>query len=138
LVLTPGQVHDSMQLAPVLDAIRVPRLGRRGRPRKRPDHLLADKGYSYPKCRHLLRRRGIPHTIPERRDQLARRAKHPGRPLVFDASRYTRRNLVERCINRLKQWRGVATRYDKRAVNYRATVTIAALMIWLSDSSDTP
>ena len=56
----------------------------------------------------------------------------------FDAQRYRGRNVVERCINQLKQWRGVATRYDKRALNYRATVTIAALMIWLADSPDTP
>lgn len=40
--------------------------------------------------------------------------------------------MVARCIHTRKQWRGVATRYDKRAVNYRATVTIAALMLWLS------
>jgi transposase len=137
-VLTAGQVHDSTQLAPVLDAIAVPRPHGRGRPRKRPDHLLADKGYSYAKCRRLLRRRGIPHTIPERKDQAERRRRRPGRPLRFDAERYRRRNVVERCINKLKQWRGVATRYDKRALNYRATVTIAALMIWLTDSSDTP
>jgi transposase len=137
-VLTAGQVHDSTQLAPVLDAIRVPRPHGRGRPRKRPDHLLADKGYSYLKCRQFLRRRGIPHCIPERKDQAARRRRRPGRPLRFDAQRYRGRNVVERCINKLKQWRGVATRYDKRAVNYRATVTIAALMIWLADSPDTP
>jgi transposase len=137
-VLTAGQVHDSTQLAPVLDAIAVPRPQGRGRPRKRPDHLLADKGYSYAKCRRLLRRRGIPHTIPERKDQAERRRRRPGRPLRFDAQRYRGRNVVERCINQLKQWRGVATRYDKRALNYRATVTIAALMIWLADSPDTP
>jgi transposase len=138
LVLTAGQVHDSTQLGAVLDAIHVARPAGRGRPRKRPDHLLADKGYSYAKCRILLRRRGIPHTIPERKDQLERRRRRPGRPLRFDAMRYRGRNVVERCINKLKQWRGVATRYDKRAVNYRAAVTIAALLIWLADSSDTP
>jgi transposase len=138
LVLTAGQVHDSTQLGAVLDAIHVARPGGRGRPRKRPDHLLADKGYSYAKCRTLLRQRGIPHTIPERKDQLERRRRRPGRPLRFDAVRYRGRNVVERCINKLKQWRGVATRYDKRAANYRATVTIAALMIWLADSPDTP
>ena len=138
LVLTAGQVHDSTQLEAVLDGIHVARPSGRGRPRKRPDHLLADKGYSYARCRRLLRQRGIPHTIPERKDQLERRRRRPGRPLRFDAVRYRGRNIVERCINKLKQWRGVATRYDKRAVNYRATVTIAALIIWLADSSDRP
>ena len=132
VVLTAGQRHDSTQLGPVLDAIRVPRPGNRGRPRKRPDPLIADKGYSYPRCRTQLRQRGIPHTIPERQDQRERRARRPGRPLQFDKERYRRRNVVERCINRLKQWRGLATRFDKRAANYRALVVIAALMIWLA------
>jgi transposase len=131
VVLTPGQRHDSTQLEPVLDAIRVPRPGGRGRPRKRPDHVVGDKGYSYPRCRLLLRRRGIPHTIPQRSDQRTRRARRPGRPLGFDRERYRGRNVVERCFNRLKQFRAVATRYDKRAVNYRAMVVIASLLIWL-------
>lgn len=116
----------------MLDAIRVPRPGGPGRPRKRPDHLLADKGYSYPSCRALLRRRGIPHTIPERTDQRARRARRPGRPLAFDREHYRRRNVVERCFNRLKQWRGIATRFEKRADNYRAMLVIASLMLWLA------
>jgi transposase len=80
----------------------------------------------------LLLRRGIPHTIPERRARWSRRSKHPGRPLSFDADLYAKRNVVERCVNRLKQWRGIATRYDKRAVNYRAAVIVAALVIWLT------
>jgi len=136
VILTPGQRNDSTQLEPVLDAIRVPRVGR-GRPRTRPDRVLCDKGYSYPKCRQALERRGIKAVIPERRDQRERRAKQPGRPLAFDREAYRRRNVVERCMNRLKQWRSVATRYEKRAANYRALVVIAALMLWL-DSSDTP
>lgn len=131
LVLTAGQRHESTQLEAVLDGIRVPRPGR-GRPRKRPTHLLADRGYSYPRCRRVLRQRGIPHTIPERRDQRQQRATRPGRPLAFDAERYKGRNVVERCVNRLKQWRAVATRYDKRAVTYRAAVVIASLMLWLT------
>jgi transposase len=61
----------------------------------------------------------------------ARRAARPGRPLAFDRAVYARRNVVERCINRLKQWRGLATRYEKRAANYRAMVVIASLVIWL-------
>jgi transposase len=131
VVLTPGQRHDSTHLEPVLDAIRVPRPGGQGRPRKRPAHLIADKGYSYDRCRALLRRRGIAHTIPERDDQRARRAAKPGRPLGFDRATYRRRNVVERCVNRLKQWRGIATRFEKRAANYRAMAVIASLMIWL-------
>ena len=104
--LTPGQRHSSTQLGRVLDGIWVPRLSGIGRPRKRPDHLIADKGYDFPSCRELLRKRGIGHTIPERRDRRKRRAKHPGRPPNFDASVYGRRNAVERCVNRLKHWRG--------------------------------
>jgi transposase len=77
-----------------------------------------------------LRRRGVPHVIPERKDQRERRRR--GRPPGFDREAYRRRNVVERCVNRLKQWRGVATRYEKRAVNYRAMVIIASLMIWLT------
>jgi len=131
--VTPGQRHESTQLGAVLDAIRVARPeGSAGRPRKRPERLIADRGYSFPRCRRLLRRRGIPHTIPERRDQRERRAGYPGRPPGFDPVVYRRRNVVERCVNRLKQWRGIATRYEKRAVNYRAAVVIAALMIWVA------
>ena len=132
VVLTPGQRHGSTQLERLLDAVRVPRPeGSPGRPRKRPDHLIADRGYSYPSCRELLRRRGISHTVPERKDQRDRRAGRPGRRPSFDREAYRRRNVVERCVNRLKQWRAIATRYEKRAVNYRAMVVIAALMMWL-------
>jgi transposase len=130
-VLTAGQRHDSTQLAAVLDAIRVPRAGGRGRPRKRPDRLIGDTGYSYARCRALRRRRGIAHVIPERSDQRERRSHRPGRKPAFDRATYRRRNVVERCINRLKQWRGLATRYEKRAASYRAAVVIAATMIWL-------
>ena len=129
VVVTPGQRHESTQLETLLDSIRVKRAGR-GRPRKRPDRLIADKGYDFSTCRELLRRRAIPHTIPERRRR--RGAKRPGRPLSFEKSTYARRNVVERCVNRLKQWRSVATRYEKRALNYRAVVVIASLMIWLA------
>jgi len=114
-----------------LDGIRVPRATGRGRPRTRPDRLIADKGDSYARCRRWLRERQIKHTIPERYDQRAQRAVRPGRPLLFDKAVSARRNVVERCINRLKQWRGVATRYEKRAVNYRAMLVLAAIVLWL-------
>ena len=132
VVVTAGPRHESMQLEAVLDAIRVPRPGGVGRPRSRPGHLIADKGYSYPSCRRLLRRRGILYIIPERRDQRERRARGPGRPPNFDDTLYARRNVVERCVARPKQWRGIATRYEKRAVNYRAATIIDALVVWLT------
>jgi transposase len=93
---------------------------------------IADKDYSYATCRALLRQRGIKQTIPKRRDHRDRRRTKPGHPLAFDADAYRRRNVVERCINRLKQWRGVATRYQKRTLNYRARVVISALLILLA------
>lgn len=102
-----------------------------GRPRTRPDRLIADKAYSHPSTRHLLRQRRIPHVIPERTDQRARRAGRSGRPPAFDPLVYRHRNIVERCVNRLKQWRGLATRFDKRAANFHAAVIIAALLMWL-------
>ena len=75
VVVTPGQPHGSTQLEELLDAVRVGReAGEPGRPRKRPSHLLAERGYSYERCRRLLRKRGVSHTIPERKDQKERRA----------------------------------------------------------------
>ena len=106
----------------------------RGRPRKRPDDLYLDKGYSYPECRALLRKRGIRHLIPERHDQRANRQKNGregGRPCEYDHDRYALRNVVERCALRLQWFRRIATRYDKRAETYRTFVTIAAIMLWL-------
>jgi transposase len=121
MLLTAGQRHESTQLGPLLDAIRVPRPGGLGRPRRRPGHLIADRGYSYTTCRRLLRQRRIPHTIPERSDQQAARARRGargGRPPVVDPVRYRQRNVVERAIARLNQHRAIATRYDKLAVSY--------------------
>lgn len=117
----------------MLDKIRVPRTGP-GRPHKKPDSLAADKAYSNGPCWDSLRRRNIRHTIPEKTDSQAarhRKASRGGRPPGFDKQRYKKRNTVERAINKLKQSRAVATRYDKRGYVYLGTVTVAALVIWL-------
>jgi transposase len=131
-VLTPGQAGDNPQLEPLLDAVRVSRRGP-GRPRRRPDRIVADKAYSHPSTRHALRRRGIAVTIPQRSDQVLHRQARGsagGRPYAFDQEIYKRRNVVERYFNRLKQWRGIATRYDKTAQNYRGGVLLAGLVLW--------
>ncbi|WP_241200593.1 IS5 family transposase [Streptomyces sp. ADI92-24] len=131
-VVTGGNSNDCTRFTTVMDAIRVPRIGP-GRPRTRPDHVLGDKGYSSRAIRAWLRRRGIPHTIPERADQAgnrARRGRRGGRPPTFDREVYKHRNVVERCFNRLKQWRGIATRYDKTVQSYEAAVTLASLLMW--------
>lgn len=133
IVLTAGQRHDSTRLEATLDAIRVP--GKRGRPRKRPQQLACDKGYSYPKCRRALRRRGIRHVIPERKEQREQRQARGalgGRAPRFEKAIDQERSWAERGVNRLKQWRGIATRYEKRAHNYLALVQIASLILWLA------
>jgi transposase len=133
VLLTAGQANDNPHLFPLLDAIAVHH-GGPGRPRKKPDMLIADKAYAHDPTRAGLRRRGIPHTIPERSDQVARRAakgRRGGRPPAFDKQVYRQRNVVERCFNRLKQWRALATRYAKRAALYRSSLLLIAALIWL-------
>jgi transposase len=119
----------------VLGAIGVPRLGV-GRARSRPDAVLADKAYSSRATRSLLRSRGITAVIPEPRDQQAhrkRRGRKGGRPVGRDPEAYKGRNVVERSFNALKNWRGLATRYDKLAVIYRGGAVLAAILIWLRE-----
>lgn len=119
----------------VLDAIRLPHPGR-GRPRKRPrGRCVADKGYSYDRCRAGLRRLGIKMMIPERDDQITNRKKKGpkgGRPCSFDKTVYGDRNLIERCILRLKQFRRFATRYEKLAESYLAVATICSIFVWIA------
>ena len=132
-MLSAGNVNDTTMFPALLASLRVARTGP-GRPRTRPGHLLADKGYSSRANRALLRRRGIGHTIPEPRDQQAnrtRRGQHGGRPVGFDKTRYRRRNTIERGFCQLKHWRGLATRYDRHARNYLAALTLAALLNWI-------
>ena len=141
ILVTPGQAGDNPELLELLDQVNV-RSPWGGRPRQRPRRVIADKAYSHPSTRRALWARGIGFTCPERSDQIARRkAKGPagGRPPTFDQDIYKKRNVVERCFGRLKQFRGLATRYAKRVAYYRAEVVIATIAIWLRHhSQDTP
>ena len=138
-VLTPGQAADNPRLVPVLERIkvRVPV----GRPRTRPDAVAADKAYSARATRLYLRRRKIRAVIPEKVDQAANRKKKGsagGRPLNHDAELYKERNSVERCINKIKEWRGLATRYDKTPASYLAGLHLRGAVIWLRDLKPIP
>ncbi len=131
-VLTPGQAAGSPQFIPVLRGIKV--RGSVGRPRTRPDAVAGDKAYSSRHNRAYLRSRGIKGVIPEKADQAANRKKRGcrgGRPVAHDAELYRDRNTVERLINKLKAWRGIATRYDKTPESYLAALHLRGSVIWL-------
>ncbi|AEY85415.1 putative transposase [Streptomyces hygroscopicus subsp. jinggangensis 5008] len=107
-----------------------------GRPRTRPDAVAADKAYSSRGNRAHLRKRHIKAVVPEKKDQAANRKKkgfRGGRPVSHAANLYKERNTVERLINKLKAWRGIATRYDKTPDSYLAGLHLRASMVWIRD-----
>ncbi len=121
-VLTVGERHETVVFEQLMEQGAVRRTAG-GRPRLRPRRVVGDKGYSSGAIRRYLRRRGIRFTIPRKDNE-----KHRGK---FDKSIYRTRNVVERCFNRLKQFRRIATRYEKNAENYLAMLTLASIQLWL-------
>lgn len=133
VLVGPGQANDSPMFPELLSHLSVDRCGP-GRPRTTPDAVLGDKAYSAKAHRELLRSRGIKAVIPEPSDQIGnrkRRGSRGGRPPAFDADLYKNRNVVERSFNTVKQWRALATRYDKLAIVYRGATVLRAITIWL-------
>jgi transposase len=121
-LITEGERHETVVFEALMEQGAVHR-GGCGRPRLRPVRVVGDKGYSSSKIRRYLRRRGIRYSIPRKDNE-----KHRGK---FDKALYRERNRVERCFNRLKQYRRIATRYEKNGQNYLAMLTIASIMLWL-------
>ena len=88
-----------------------------------PDRLLGDKGYDSDDIRYDLAERGIEPVIPPRSNRKT--------PIEYDREAYKRRNLIERCVNRLKQFRRIATRYEKTARAYLSMLCLAAARLWI-------
>jgi transposase len=122
LAPTPDQQHDATLFETLLSQGAVKRPGP-GRPKLRPQRIAGDKSYSSRRNGTFARRRGIRITIPHRRNE-----RHRGQ---FDHTLYEQRSRVKRLFNRMKQFRRLATRYEKRADNYQTTWLIAATIRWL-------
>ena len=120
--MTGGEFHDSKAFATLMGTGWIKRLGR-GRPRLKPDRLATDKAYSSGVIRSALRRRSTTPVVPT----MSNERPDP----AFDRRAYRERNRVERLINKLKRFRRIATRYEKRAVNHLAMIAIAAILLWL-------
>jgi len=138
-ITSEGQRHDSIAFETVLGLVSINRVGP-GRPRSRPDWVLADKAYSSKAHRDYLARRAIKAAIAIKDDQAAARLKkgsRGGRPPGFDRERYRSRNTVERAVNKLRNHRATATRYEKRDYVYRGTIAVTSIWIWLRDPART-
>jgi transposase len=127
-LLTPGQTHEISMAEQLMEQGAVRRC--LGRPKIRPGRVVGDKGYTSVAFRSYLRRRGIRVTIARRSNQRRRGS--------FDKEIYRQRNKVERMIGRIKEFRRIATRYEKRAANYAAMLTIAAVFLWSQGFAYTP
>ena len=121
-VLTPGQRHEQTAFRELMRHGAVKRRGP-GRPRLRPRTVVGDKGYTGRPVRDYLRRHGIGAVIPQLETEKV--------PRLMDWDLYRERNVVERLVGRLKEYRRIATRYDKLAESYLAFVQLAAIRMWL-------
>jgi transposase len=114
--VTAANVHDSRMLVPLLDAVVPIRTGRRGRPRRRPAKLHADKGYDYRRCRDACVERGIKHRIARKGiESTTRLGRH--------------RWIVERTLAWLARYRRLTIRYERRVAMHRAFLHLACALI---------
>jgi len=110
LILTPGQCGDAPLAPDLLDGLA-------------PRRVLADKAYDSNAIRAVVAAMGAEAVIP----------CNPTRkcPIPYDFEAYKHRNLIERCFNKLKHFRRIATRYDRLAYNFKSFICIAAAMLWM-------
>lgn len=123
--ITPGQQHELTMLEPLLDAVSIG--GKPGRPRRRFATVAGDKGYDSAAARQAIAERGSTPLIPHRKNK---HGSYPERAAGFDKKQYKRRNVVERLIGRIKEYRRIATRYDKLADSFRAFILLGFIRIW--------
>jgi transposase len=126
-LLLPGQAHESTQFEELVDTVAIKRRST-GHLRRRPKRLAADRAYHARRIRLWLRRHAIQAVIPPRASQAKPR---PGRPITYNQEHYRARNVIERCVGWLKECRSVATRFEKKAVNYLQMVKLAFIERYL-------
>ena len=122
-VLTPGERHEQTAFPELMTRGAVRRPAGRGRPKLRPRTVVGDRGYTGRPVRDHLRRHGVGAVIPQLKTEKT--------PRLMDWDLYRERNVVERLVGKLKEYRRIATRYDKLAASYLAFVQLAAIRIWL-------
>lgn len=128
VLLTPGEAHEATMLEPLLSSVKIG--GKPGAPRRRFEVVAGDKGYDGAAQRAAIRRHGSTPLIPHRK---RKDGSYPEQAEGFDKEQYKQRNVVERLIGRLKEFRRIATRYDKLAESFRCFVLMGFIRIWLKD-----
>lgn len=116
--LTAGQRSEVSQFEAACALVVAPR---------RPQRVIADRGYDAKRVRAWLRARRVRAVIPERRLPAGKKRRRRGRPPVLDVEQYRRRNAVERLVGWLKEHRSVATRFDKLGSSFLAMVKLACI-----------
>jgi transposase len=119
IALSGGEVSDFKGYQPVLDAEG-----------PAPKVLLADKGYDADFIRKDIAKRGGFAMIPTKRNRLVQ--------IPVDSAIYALRNMIERCFNKLKNARRLATRYDKTAASYRGFINLVSMRLWMREFVNTP
>ena len=125
----PGQEHETQHVISLVE--HLPEFRGADGTALRPGKFVGDKGYSAGWIRQWLRERGMEPVIAHRKDE--------HRPSTFDRAAYRERNLIERCVGRLKEFRRIATRYEKLGLHYQGMLHLGMIVLWLGpgDSPNT-